>query len=109
MKKKLLFVVFAFIALVTLAGCGSSKEDSKSLIGSWKHETSDYTYKFNDDKTGSYSYGNTEMKFTYEDKGDKVSILYDGNNVASTFEYKIEGKKLLIKDSFGSDVVYIRK
>lgn len=107
MKKKLLFVVIALIALVTFTGCGSN--DSNSIIGSWKYESGDYTYKFNKDKTGSYTYAGIEMDFTYEDKGNEISILYDGNTTASTYEYKIEGKKLIIKDSFGSDVVYIKK
>ena len=49
------------------------------------------------------------MKFTYEDDGKKVSILYNGNTVASDFEYRIEGDKLIIKDSFGKDVEYKRK
>ena len=49
------------------------------------------------------------MNFTYEDKETEISILYNGNTTASTLEYKIEGKKLTIKDSFGSDVVYIKK
>lgn len=108
MKKKILLAMIAIVALVTLVGCGS-KEDSNSIIGTWKHESTDYTYKFNKDKTGSYSYGNQEMKFTYEDSGTDVSILYDGNTMASTYDYKIDGKKLIIKDSLGSDVIYIRK
>ena len=108
MKKKILFLVVALIGLVTLAGCGSN-DDNNSIVGSWKYESGDYTYKFNADKTGSYTaYGN-EMKFTYEDNGTSVSILYTGNTAASTYEYKIEGKKLIIKDSFGNDVIYIRK
>ena len=46
MKKKILLLVFAFISLVTLVGCGSNSDD-KSLIGSWKYESGDYTYTFN--------------------------------------------------------------
>lgn len=109
MKKKLLFCVFAFVALVTLVGCGS-KDDSNSIVGTWEYETnSQYVYKFNKDKTGSYTAYGTEMKFTYEDKGTEVSILYDGNTNASTFEYRIEKNKLIINDSFGSEVTYIKK
>lgn len=109
MKKKILFCLFALIALVTFVGCDKESSDSNSIVGSWKYESGDYTYKFNADKTGSYTaYGN-EMKFTYEDNGKEVSILYTGNTDASTYGYKIEGKKLIIKDSIGNDVVYIRK
>lgn len=109
MKKKILFGLVALIAVVTLVGCGSKSED-KGLIGSWEYKDySGYVYTFNEDKTGSYSAFGTEMKFTYEDNGKEVTILYDGNTDASTFEYKIDGKELTIKDSFGSDVVYVKK
>lgn len=109
MKKKILFGLVALIAMVTLVGCDSSKND-KGLVGSWEYkDSSGYIYKFNDDLTGSYTAFGTEMKFTYEDKGDKVSILYDGNTMSSEFEYKIENNQLTIKDSFGSDVIYVRK
>ena len=104
--KKMIYS-FAFIALLVvglfaITGCGK-----KGLVDSW--ETSGYTYTFNEDKTGSYSYGSTKMAFTYEDDGKTVSILYTGNTIASSYEYKIDGDKLIIKDSFGSDVIYTRK
>jgi hypothetical protein len=49
------------------------------------------------------------MNFTYDDDGSKVKILYKGNTIPGTYEYRIDGKKLIIKDSFGSDVVYQKK
>jgi len=109
MKKKILFGFIALITVITLAGCGSKNKD-KGLVGSWEYkDASGYVYTFNEDKTGSYTAFGTEMKFTYEDKGTEVSILYDGNTMESTFEYKIEGNQLTIKDSFGNDVIYVRK
>lgn len=109
MKKKLLFCVFAFVALVTLVGCGS-KGDSNSIVGTWEYESnSQYVYTFNADKTGSYNAYGTEMKFTYEDNGKEVSILYTGNTDASTYKYRIEKNKLIINDSVGSEVTYIKK
>lgn len=84
----------------------------KGLVGTWEYTRgsgSSYAYTFKDDKTGAYSVYGTEMPFTYEDNGTTVTILYNGNTAASTFEYKIEGDKLIIKDSFGSDVEYKRK
>lgn len=93
-----------------MSGCNerhkSEKVDS-SIIGSWEH--SGYVYTFNKDKTGSYDANGAKMNFTYEDDGVQVSILYDGNTSASDFAYKIEGKKLIIKDSFGNDVEYTKK
>ena len=100
----LLLGVFAFTA------CGKKsdkKDDTPAIVGSWDHDG--YVYTFNKDKTGSYeAYGNV-MKFTYEDNGKSVKILYDGNTNASEYKYKIEGKKLIIKDSFDNDVEYTRK
>ncbi|MBE6737131.1 MAG: hypothetical protein E7566_00535 [Ruminococcaceae bacterium] len=76
------------------------------LVGSWVSEDMpDYVYVFNADGTGTYSV----LKFTYEDLGEKISILFDGNTVASEFEYTIEGNKLTLIDSFGEPVVYIKK
>ena len=35
--------------------------------------------------------------------------MYDGATMASEFEYRIEENKLIIKDSFGTDVEYVKK
>lgn len=98
----LLLVVVSFTLVLT--GCG---KNAKTLVGSWAH--SSYVYTFNKDKTGTYDALGTKMEFTYEDDGSKVSILYKGNTNASSYEYKIEDNKLIIKDSFGNDVEYTRK
>lgn len=111
MKKTFLSIgVIAILvaALFVLTGCGEKNEEPLTLVGSWQH-SSGYTYTFNADKTGTYSIDGRFMEFTYEDKGDKVSILYYGNTKASEYEYKIDGNKLIIKDTFGSDVEYKRK
>lgn len=112
MRKVLISIVLALILIVSvllLTGCGkdATKEDKNSLIGSWEH--SGYVYTFNEDKTGSYKAFGSEMNFTYEDDGSTVTILYKGNTVPGTYEYKIDGKKLIIKDSFDNDVVYEKK
>lgn len=102
MKKTLLAILILVMGLVAVTGCGK-----KTIVGSWSH--SSYVYKFENNKTGSYTAGGVEMKFTYEDDGKKLSILYEGNTKASDYEYKIDGNKLIIKDSFGTDVEYTRK
>ena len=104
MKKKFIFGLVLIIGILTLAGCN---KQSKSIVGSWKHDN--YTYTFKEDNTGNYDIGGKKMKFTYQDDGKKVSILYTGNTTGSTYEYRIEGNKLIIKDSFGNDVEYIKK
>ena len=116
MKKTLMVIGLALIlvlGVLVLAGCEKSENgeaaESKGIIGSWEYVTGGYTYIFNEDKTGSYVVGETKMEFTYEDDGTKVSILYTGNTDASEYEYRIEGNKLIIKDSLGSDVEYVKK
>ena len=104
-KSVVLFSLMAIVvSLFVLTGCGKKE---KTLVGSWDH--SGFVYTFNSDKTGTYDALGTKMKFTYEDDGSKVSILYTGNTNASSYEYKIEDNKLIIKDSFGNDVEYTRK
>lgn len=104
MKKLFLLVVMVVLGSLVLVGCGK-----KTLVGSWKH-TSGYTYNFNEDNTGYYNYGNnTTLKFTYEDKGDKVLIKYNNADNTNEFEYTIKGDTLIITDSFGNKVEYTRK
>ena len=90
----------------------SSEEEAaaEGLVGSWEYETGGYTYTFNADGTGTYDVGtDTPMKFTYTDDGTNLSILYDGNTAPFESTYTIDGDKLNIKDSFGSDTIYIKK
>lgn len=120
MKKflRVIAVVMAMSLLVlTFGACGSSggsdtsskAEEKTGIIGSWEYETGGYTYTFNDDGTGSYAVGENKMEFTYKDNGKAVEILYTGNTDASTYEYKIDGDMLTIKDSLGNDVKYKKK
>ena len=102
--KSLLAVVAIVVGIFAITACGDKKV---TLVGKWAHD--DYVYNFKEDKTGSYTAFGTELKFTYEDKGDKIAFRYDGNTEDLVLEYKIEGKTLTIKDSFGEDVEYIRK
>ena len=106
MKKVFFSLMLVMVLSVLLVGCGKKK----GLVGTWEYEASpNYKYIFNEDKTCSYEYFGTKMECTYEDDGTKVSILYTGNTVASSYEYKIDGDTLTIKDSFGKDVIYKRK
>ena len=93
--------------VVFVTACGKKE----GLVGRWRADgyTTDYYYIFNEDKTCAYEMAGAKMDCTYEDDGTKVTILYTGNTIASTYEYKIEGDTLLIKDSLGNDVKYIRK
>jgi len=108
--KKLGLIALTTFVMIIMTGC----KDSNSIIGKWayydgKNVKDDVYYEFGKDNKGTYSFYKSSMNFTYEDKGNKVSIKYDGNTSASEFEYSIKGGVLTIKDSFGSDVLYKRK
>ena len=80
------------------------------IIGSWVYDGSvAYTYVFEKDGSGKYLVGDMEMEFTYVDNGDSVEILYSGNTEANTFKYEIKDGKLLIEDSFGDMITYVKK
>ncbi len=102
MKKTI--VVIALLLLI-ITGCGKNK-----IVGKWKADgySVDYYYIFNDDNTCAYEMTGAKMECTYETNENKVTILYKGNTIANTYEYIIEGDILLIKDSFGNNVKYIR-
>ena len=105
MKKvlKSTIAVFTFVFVVFgVTGCG----EDKGLVGVWKHGS--FAYVFEEGNTGYYKVGDNKMKFKYEDDGKKVKITYNSNTTGSTYEYKIEGKKLIIKDSFGNNVEYTK-
>ena len=73
-----------------------------ALVGTWSYGS--YVYTFNADGTGDYS----GSALTWEDLGDKISILYDGFTSPMELEYSIEGDTLTIVDSFGEGVEYTR-
>lgn len=104
MKKNIYVIALLLIVLLTTA-CGA-----KGIVGKWKADgySVDYFYIFNEDKTCAYEMSGAKLECTYEDDGSKVTILYQGNTNSNTFEYKIEGDTLIIKDSFGNDVKYTR-
>ena len=110
MKKSIIIIssiLILVLSLVVLTGC--ENKSSKPIVGSWEYTTGGYVYTFKDDGTGSYAYGTANREFTYEDDGTKVKITYNGDTTGSTYEYKIEGKKLIIKDNLGNDVEYNKK
>lgn len=107
MKKTLLtlgIVLVLVLSVFILTGC---EKKAEGLVGQWAY--SSFVYTFNEDKTGTYDALGSTMEFTYEDDGSKVSILYKGNTAPLELNYRIEGNKLIITDSFGSDVEYTRK
>ena len=78
------------------------------MIGSWAYEEDEnFIYTFNANSTGSYEvYGET-INFTYTDNGTSVEIVFD--DAPGTFNYTIDGNTLVLVDSTGTDVRYIKK
>ena len=103
MKKYLITLLF-ITSVLFLVGCGKKKDP---IVGKWANGS--FVYTFNEDKTCSYDAVGTIMKCTYKTNGDKLSILYDGDTVSFDTTYKIDGKDLHVKDSFGNDTIYKRK
>ena len=78
-----------------------------SIVGKWKYDDSDlgdaFVYNFNADGTGNYT---AAGDFTYEIDGNNISITYDTTGATFDTEFEINGDKLNIKDSAGSDTWY---
>lgn len=102
--KFLAILAFILVGVISLTGCNKAK---KTIVGKWAHDS--YVYTFNKDKTCSYDAAGTKMECTYEIDGENLSILYKGNTAPFKTTYSIDGDKLNVKDSFGSDTIYTRK
>ena len=88
----------------------TADSNASPLIGTWDYEDlSGVSYTFNADGTGEYELLGEVMSFTYTDNGDSVEILYADVDGPSALDYRIDGNVLIIKDSFGEDVKYIKE
>ena len=79
------------------------------LVGEWEHEDGDYAYEFKADGNGTYKYGETVMKFTFETDGSELSLSYEGVETPTILEYSLDGDALNVKDSFDNDTIYVKK
>ena len=116
MKKILAVLLILALSCAALASCGTSDkkgseaeavpaDPAKAIVGTWTYETGGFTYTFNEDGTGDYC----GMAFTYTVDGNKLSILYENNTAPFETEFEITGNKLNVKDSFGSDTIYVKQ
>ncbi len=94
MKKYILGLTLVLLLIIT-TGC------KKSIVGRWRiiEADNDFHYIFNKDKTCSYEMNVARLDCTYEDDGEKITILYKGRDKPITFTYTFEGNTLIIKDS----------
>ena len=106
--KRVLVITLTLVSVLSLVGCGK-KEEKNPLVGKWEYSSS-IAYVFNNDNTCSYEFYGQSRTCTYEMKDEnKLSILYDGDTDPFETTYTIDGKKLIIKDSFDNDVIYTKK
>ena len=102
--KRYYLIIVVFLVLFLTTGC------EKSIVGKWKSTDTEnqYYYIFNSDKTCSYEMDVARLDCTYEVDGEKLIILYKGNENTNTFEYRFDGKTLIIKDDTGKDNKFIK-
>ena len=98
MKKIFLGIILSLLLIIT-TGC------KKSIIGKWKaiETNNEYYYMFNKDKTCSYEMTVARLDCTYEEDGEKLTILYKGNEKPKTYQYRFDGSTLIIRDDTGKD------
>lgn len=91
--------IFILLLLVVITGC------KKSIIGKWKaiETNNEYYFVFNKDKTCSYEMTVARLDCTYEEDGEKLTILYKGNEKAKTYQYRFDGSTLIIRDDTDKD------
>ena len=103
MKKVFLGIILSLLLIIT-TGC------KKSIVGRWKSIETDNTYHyiFNKDKTCSYEMMVARLDCTYIDDGEKLTILYKGNDKENIYNYHFEGSTLIIKGMNGKDNKFIK-
>lgn len=90
-----LAVIIIFLCIVLFMNISNNK-DSK-IVGTWAfyYGTS---YTFNEDGTGSVNAMNTQTKFTYKTKSNKIYITYVESKASFENKYSIKEDKLYIGD-----------
>ena len=114
-KKSIAILLILALVCLIFAACSNTKEEpveiADAIVGDWASEDFDgiFVYTFNEDGTGNYDAAGTDLPFTYTVDGDKLSILFDGDDISFDTTCTISGDALTIKDSLDEDVVYKRK
>ncbi len=123
MKKisAILMVLLAFAMILSIAGCG--KTDDNSLAGIWEYSDTENgigaVYDLKDDGTGTYTMKVGEQEVTYELKYEvkdgHLLVVYVNNDTFteddvfdSEFSFK-DANTLIIKDSFGEEMTFVRQ
>ena len=108
--KKYLFGTILLLSLFLTTGC-QNNEQQRSIVGKWKSIENDieYYYIFNDDKTCSYEMTMARLDCTFEEDSGKLTILYNGNDNPTIYEYHFEKNNLIITDPTGKENKFIEE
>lgn len=107
--KRAKFLSVILITAVVLAACGSDE-----LKGTkWAYYTKDNIkvgFSFNEDGTGTSSFGQFEVDIEYETSGNTLSIISSANDKKTDYTYEIEGDTLKLTDKEDNEeIVYTRE
>ena len=120
-RKVLSLVLCLLVVFFTLAGC--AKKEGNSLVGTWEYTDAEsglgavYTLKSDGTRTYTMKVGETEVTYDlkYEAKDDHLLVTYVNNEIFSEedvfdseFSFK-DAKTLIIKDSFGEEMTFVKK
>ena len=127
MKKVIIIlsIAAALTMVCTLAACNKNDSDNEGssaasvvseqpadpLAGKWQSkDLPDYIYTFNADGTGQYDMAGKVLELGYEttEEGTITISFHEEGYTPVTLRYELDGDTLNIKDSFGSDTIYLR-
>ena len=120
-KRGIVFVsLLVFAIALALIGCGKKEN---SIVGNWEYSDTENgigaVYDLKDDGTGTYAMtvGEEEVVYElkYEVKDNHLLVTYVNNDTFTEddvfdneFNFK-DSKTLIIKDSFGEEMTFVRK
>jgi uncharacterized protein (TIGR03066 family) len=127
MKKILILVLVLALACVFMVACGGNSgggdASENSLTGVWKYEDTENgigaVYDLKDDGTGTYTMIAGEEEVTYELKyevqDNHLLVTYVNNDTFteedvfdSEFSFQ-DANTLIVKDSFGEEMTFVRQ
>ena len=87
-----------------------SEQPAHPLAGKWQSkDLPDYIYTFNADGTGQYDMAGKVLELGYTTEEGTITIsFHEEGYTPVTLRYELDGDTLNIKDSFGSDTIYLR-
>ena len=123
--RTILAVLLVLTMMISAAGCGKngSSASESSLTGTWEYSDAESgmgaVYDLKDDGTGTYTMtvGDQEVTYElkYEAKDGHLYVTYVNNDIFTEddvfdneFSFK-DADTLIIKDSFDTEMTFIRK